>query len=362
MNADTTNTTPKKRSRKKIILRLVCELLVVCALVGAVTYAWIRRNWRPEISQSGMVIEAGGSLIFKMNEEYTSSATVNGMLDMNDFVLKPVSNLSGKSEDFFRLDKTIIGGELFKHITKSASQATWTDVGKTYGYFEATFTILGNKFEEGDKEEDLNIDYTKYVFLNGSSRIEVPEGEIDAGQVQAIRVSLTLEKMNGKPEKTYIFRSSTTDESGSSLDNNAISNEIAVTTDTREEYYIADNAPYWLSYEDKTRTQKIDVSGEQKDLVIDHDDWVRLNGITNIDTVKDLTYYNGGFAYNEAGEITGGNLNPSRCLFTLGPNDSQNVTIRIWLEGEDPKCVKDVAGKMLDLLIRFDCINKNNNG
>ena len=40
-------------------------------------------------------------------------------------------------------------------------------------------------------------------------------------------------------------------------------------------------------------------------------------------------------------------------LFVLEKNTTRAVTVRIWLEGEDPNCEDDIADSGLDLLLQF---------
>ena len=44
----------------------------------------------------------------------------------------------------------------------------------------------------------------------------------------------------------------------------------------------------------------------------------------------------------------------SKALFTLNPGEQKWVTMRIWLEGQDENCVKEIAGEKFDLVLKFD--------
>jgi hypothetical protein len=45
---------------------------------------------------------------------------------------------------------------------------------------------------------------------------------------------------------------------------------------------------------------------------------------------------------------------PSKALFTLEPGELKWVEMRIWLEGQDGNCVKEIAGEKFDLVLKFD--------
>ena len=40
-------------------------------------------------------------------------------------------------------------------------------------------------------------------------------------------------------------------------------------------------------------------------------------------------------------------------LFVLKQGTTRAITVRIWLEGEDPNCEDEIAGSALDLLVKF---------
>ena len=44
----------------------------------------------------------------------------------------------------------------------------------------------------------------------------------------------------------------------------------------------------------------------------------------------------------------------SKALCTLNPGEQKWVTMRIWLEGQDENCVKEIAGEKFDLVLKFD--------
>jgi hypothetical protein len=47
---------------------------------------------------------------------------------------------------------------------------------------------------------------------------------------------------------------------------------------------------------------------------------------------------------------------PDKALFTLNPGEQKWVTMRIWLEGQDENCVKEIAGEKFNLVLKFDSV------
>jgi hypothetical protein len=44
----------------------------------------------------------------------------------------------------------------------------------------------------------------------------------------------------------------------------------------------------------------------------------------------------------------------SKALFTLKPGEQKWVTLRIWLEGQDDNCTKEIAGEKFNMVLKFD--------
>jgi hypothetical protein len=44
----------------------------------------------------------------------------------------------------------------------------------------------------------------------------------------------------------------------------------------------------------------------------------------------------------------------SKALFTLEPGELKWVELRIWLEGQDENCVKEIAGEKFNFVLKFD--------
>ena len=75
--------------------------------------------------------------------------------------------------------------------------------------------------------------------------------------------------------------------------------------------------------------------------------------------VYGLQYFNcGRTSFNMDDPFNEANYNfkrdESRTLFTLNPGEQKWVDIRIWLEGEDVNCVKEIAGEKFNLVLKFD--------
>ena len=61
--------------------------------------------------------------------------------------------------------------------------------------------------------------------------------------------------------------------------------------------------------------------------------------------VHRLSDYNGGDDHS--------NFDTSKILFQMTPGQDMDVTVCIWLEGEDPLCNDQVTDNKLDLRIQF---------
>jgi hypothetical protein len=288
----------KKKVNWLRVVRTVAIALVLIILLSYATYAWLKRDWSPEILQSDMRIIAGSGLTFQFEGgDAIDSANINDLLDLETIELKSVSNCSGKSEDFFALEYGLTGDALkkldpAKHLDAEEiaalknEEGKYTLLGKKYGYVDLTFTVSA----------DVNNMSDQSVYLGDSSKIEL----VDAGAVgahdplNAMRVSITVDGV------THVFLHSVDGISPVRELHTGITNNYVDGTG-----YTADG---------------ISPAGAQT-------------------VSKDAEIFNSFFEDKE--------------LFKIAPGEQKKVNVCIWLEGVDEDCVDEVAGSALDLLIEF---------
>ncbi len=327
-----------QRAKLKSIIRPLAMLLITSMLLVYGTFAWVRRQWTPSLEQSGIKISTGDSLSFMFDENtYGFSTSLNSMLGMEEFVLKSVSNSSGKSEDFFTLQHSHlgVGHEKYDLITKSdlvnsdvEQGQDYTELGKQYGYAELVFKI----YASGSSGE-------QYVYLNPASYIANAQSFIDSNEdasinpAMSLRISLTWtegEESETPTTQTVIFAS-----------------DERVDADPRHKGVTNQLFPGTTNY----------VADGQKRCQYDGDDLV-LDFYGNpieatVLTMPDSSTFPA-FAYSDLNKLSAYNgATAENCLFTLAGGEFKEVTVRIWLEGTDDHCVNEIAGKELDLLLTF---------
>ena len=289
----------KKKVNWLRVVPTVAIALVLIILLSYATYAWLKRDWSPEILQSDMRIIAGSGLTFQFEGgDAIDSANINDLLDLETVELRSVSSCSGKSEDFFALEYGLTGDALkkldpAKHLDADEiadlknEEGKYTLLGKKYGYVDLTFTVSA----------DVNNMSDQSVYLGDSSKIEL----VDAGAVgahdplNAMRVSITVDGV------THVFLPS------------------------------ADGISPVRSIHTGITNNRVDGRGYTAD------------GISPADaqTVStDAKIFNSFFEGKTA-------------LFTIAPGEQKKVNVCIWLEGVDDDCQDEVAGSALDLLIEF---------
>ncbi len=317
-----------KRQKWLRIARPTIMALVLVTVLTYVSYSWIRREWTPNISQEGIKIVAGDSLTFIFEDENGSNIeidsqgkTVNELLGMTDFTLKSVSNFSGESNDFFRLQYSTKGEKyaLFDHISRIEDAGMFVDddvayreMGKANGYIEMKFTV--------QVPEAASDSVIKGIFLHEDSSLANGENtNLDAlggvNPVLALRMSVTVHEYYPEGytarDKTVIFAA---DERQGVL-HTAVTNELM-----QGDKYLADGG-----------TMNVWVDGVPTDE-------------KNYELVK-----------------TGDNLlklsermpDSKTPLFTMKGGESKQITVRIWLEGEDPDCLNAISGQEIDLMLKF---------
>lgn len=302
--------TEKKKVNWLRVVRPVAIALTLIILLSYGTYAWLKRDWSPEILQSDMRIIAGSGLTFQFEDfedgAPIESADINDLLDLETIELKSVSSCTGKSEDFFALEYGLKGDVLKKldpvkdldaaevaDLTNN-EEGKYTLLGKKYGYVDLTFTV----------SSDVNNISNQKVYLGSKSRIALAEGVTvgDHNPLNAMRVSITVDG------ETHVFLPS--------LDGS---------TSVRENHMGITN-----NYDDGKGYTADKLSPEEAE---------------TISVVKPKIFNT---FFKPAADGTDGN-----CLFEIEPGEQKKVTVCIWLEGVDEDCKDEIAGSALDLLIEF---------
>lgn len=322
----------RQPENKKKITRIIAGLMIIASIsvtLISVSYSWIKRQWSPSVSGENIRIEASGALAFKLDGTNSVQNTVSITDGLgSNFVLHPVSNATGRSEDFFTLNRDP-ASELdyyYEHITSDGTPSGWKTTGRLYGYIETSFNILYGEGADASADSSSSDGRIKFVYLDTAELKNSLENSLNAAQ--AARVSITVERMG--QNITYVL----------GIADNTNSKAI---TDARDENgtYLAHGVKYFLP------------NGEVRTMISDD---VSLHKNVH---VEDMKYYDGGIQTMEVNGEASKYVDPSKCLFEIqSRTDNKRVTVRIWLEGCDPLCVDDIGGMQLDALLSFsaaDC-------
>ncbi len=310
--------------RKKLLISL-CMVTIVALLLGVVSYAWLRREWKPSFSNENIKIQTGSTLSIRLNNNAEKNVVnLNDVFGTAaaDFYLKQVSNLSGESEDFFGLEfpKGIdIKSAIVKHLSGEEGES-YTDRGARYGYLETSFYLLGNS---GDDENQH-----QYVYIDADSKIAAPQDadpeKAAAYQemLSAIRVSITVHGDGESiPDKTYGIKLTEERHTGITNQKDYTGAYVAVG------HKLEDQISYRTSAE-------AEVGAWTKT-------YVEESGSNPV--FRPLSDY----------AMTSETFDASKALFSLSAVESRQITLRVWLEGTDDGCTDDISGLNFDLSIFF---------
>ena len=311
----------KNVEKKKInwfrTIRPIALALVLVTLLTYATYAWMKRDWTPTLRENNVKIVAGSSLVFMFDNKVVEDVAINEL--MGEFVFKSVSNSSGESDHFFALNYSPKGEyyDSFKNLSLNElsaedrnSTAPYTILGQKHGYVELTFKV---KAPAGDNEKD------KRIYLDSDSKIgAAAQGDATKGAnaVKAMRVSITVpDSENGnETTKTIIYSQDGT--------HKGITNAFV-----EGKGYVANDANRYNPVGSEMLTTSVD--GHKLVIAPSEQNTVKTE-------VKSLPITDDGY------------------LFTLKKATEEELTVRIWLEGEDANCTDEkVLGAALDILVKF---------
>ena len=305
----------KKRIKHVLsIVRVLTVLLVMVLLCTYATYSWLKREWSPYIysGEDGIKIATSGALVFKMNENVGSegvlSKTINEILGVQGAVpLKPVSNVTGAAETFFRLNYT---DDPATYSFQQIPTTTMESARDNYGFINITFYIQADNSS------------ARYIFLHEDSHIALASSsKVEDEQYNVAHKAIRVAISNDNHAAT-LFSADGANRTYTAVDTMPVGGN-------EEEYY-----KYYSSYDSETKTG---IKNAAPIVTLGEND-IRL-----------LSDYNGYDILEDGTKIK----NPEKCLFTIGAGQTAAIHVRIWLEGEDEFCNESIVNKDLDILIKF---------
>ena len=297
---------PKLRRLLSVFLALW-----LCVMLVAFTYTWVSRNWAPSIKSDEIDIASAGALIISvMGDDSHTEVLLNDIVNIpleDSFTFRQVSSQDGKT--FFRKDffPTLQGlPAKFEKVEYLAGQKN--------DYIEAEFCL----------KLDKDIPDSKYIFIHPDTAIEYKYGNQIRDLNKAIRISLTFTPKNGQETTIILADLDDLGESdpglggGKTEEYQAVLKDANGKTDEEDSGALGNLTVYDLHYFDCGRTS---FDTEDKWSAFNYDYFTR---------------------------------NGDRALFTMTPGDTVWVTMRIWLEGQDANCEKEIAGETFNMTLKFD--------
>ena len=298
-------------------VRPLALILVLVLLLSYATYAWMKRDWARSVKQDNIKIQAGSSLQFIFDgDNVDDEISINELVGLDEFVFKSVSNCSGKREDFFGLNFGLVGKKdhTFFKLPDSDTKAA----AENYGYLVVDFTI---SIAEGGSPSDIYIARASQIAASATGGADKLR---DARATKAIRISVTV------GDTTVIFANNNTmilddfpndQQTWEKWKDNPTA-LFAISNEQVGGKYIADGAKRYNDEGEENPT--VTVGGHTTKNLKKGIELVKLNGESDV-KICELT----------------------------AAEPSKNVTVCIWLEGEDPRCEDVIAGAAIDLLLKF---------
>lgn len=294
----------------------------LCVMLVAFTYTWVSRNWTPSIKSDDITISSAGALVISILSDTSAVHTEVSLNDVvglevdNAFVFRQVSSHDGINFFWKDFSPTVSGDEpaVFHKIDTSDSHKR--------DYIDTRFCL----------KLDDSLTTSKYIFIHPETVINYVKDQIDDPDVsKAIRISLTYDKdivtdvgTQTVTETVILGNLDDNDDVVNAADDvqtndayMAVLSDADGKTDAADSGALGHQVVYGLQYFDCGR------------ITFDMDD-----------------------PFNEANYSF--KRDPSKALFTLEPGELKWVEMRIWLEGQDGNCVKEIAGEKFDLVLKFD--------
>ena len=304
---------PKLRRILSIFL-----VLWLCVMLVTYTYTWVSRNWTPSIKGDNINIASSGALVISILGDDSAVHTEVSLNDVvglevdHSFTFKQVSSQDGVNFFWKDFSPTITGDPaLFFKINAN-------DTHKK-DYIDTKFCL----------KLDDSLKTPKYIFIHPETVINyIKENATDPDLDRAIRISLTYDK---------------------EISNQTVSQTVILAD-------LENNEAVYNAHEGEPREEYKAVSSDA-----DGKDDSEGSGALGYQTVYGLQYFDCGRDFYDPDADEGfGELNynferdASKALFVLKPGEQKWVTMRIWLEGQDANCVKEIAGEVFDLVLKFD--------
>ncbi len=299
-------------------------LLILVFLLAYASFSWIKREWSPKIYQDNISIHTSGALVFKFDhtgENITTSATVNEILGQNNFALKPVSSCSGMVGEFFNIEYgEAAGNETFYHLNyRTEGYGSEMTMGTAKGYVVLNFKLQLLQADENDTA-------VRYIYINPESYIRSSDDSM-ADVASAVRVSIYCPR-GGMTTPIIVGTNEADDKHCVGVTN--------ARDESNENIFVADGEKLFDAF---------DPSNPYGDTSIRNPDADTGEELLLTQDVHRLSDYNGGDDHS--------NFDKSKILFEMVPGTDMDVTVCIWLEGEDPLCNDQVTDNKLDLRIQF---------
>lgn len=296
--------------------------LWLCVMLIAFTYTWVSRNWTPSIKSDDISIQSSGALVISILSDTSAVHTEVSLNDVvglgvdNAFVFKQVSSHDGINFFWKDFSPTVSGDfpAIFHEIDSS-------DIHKK-DYIDTRFCL----------KLDDSLETSKYIFIHPETVINYIKDQVeDPNVANAIRISLTYDKDIVTDSGTQTVTETVI--LGNLDDNDGVMN--ALDDSTMNDAYMA---------------VRNDADGKTDE---------EGSGALGHQVVYGLQYFDCGRVtfdmddpFNEANYTF--KRDPSKALFTLNPGELKWVEMRIWLEGQDENCVKEIAGEKFNLVLKFD--------
>lgn len=306
---------PKVRRTISIVLAVW-----LCVMLVTFTYTWVSRNWTPSIKSDDINIASSGALVISVLSDTSAVHTEVSLNDVvglevdNSFTFKQVSSQNGINFFWKDFSPTVNGNQpaVFHEITG-------TDLHKK-DYIDTRFCL----------KLDDSLTQSKYIFIHPETTITYDKGDNPGPDLnKAIRISLNYNKdiVTDAGIKTV--------------------NETVILADLDDDDSVINTG----------NEQNMSYMAVLKDADGKTDE--ENSGALGYQVVYGLDYFNCGRPYfNEADPFNESNYNfvrdESRALFKLNPGEQKWVDLRIWLEGQDENCIKEIAGKKFNLVLKFD--------
>lgn len=296
--------------------------LWLCVMLIAFTYTWVSRNWTPSIKSDDIHISSSGALVISILSDTSAVHTEVSLNDVvglevdNGFVFKQVSSQDGVNFFWKDFSPTVSGDlpAIFHKIESNDSHKK--------DYIDTRFCL---------KLDDA-LTTSKYIFIHPETVLNYVKAQVDDPDLnKAIRISLTYDK------------DIVTDSGTQTVTETVILGDLDDNDDVvNGRVDMEPNDSYMAVMSDADG--KTDAEG---------------SGALGHQVVYGLQYFDcGRITFDKDEPFSEANYNfkrdPSKALFTLDPGELKWIDMRIWLEGQDENCVKEIAGEKFNMVLKFD--------